>query len=173
MGAAPLKARRWAAAEGAASVLVRLIALAIVVLALSGCATSRSVHRTQMLLATEAELAVALEKGFELYGTGEYGLAAAQFELAAEHATTLSEDEIVWEVTAAACISWMRARRLPPFSACTERLESLQRRHGTSDIGLNVLMGFGALASHRPMPSLAIPPSVAVVLRAAFEEAQP
>ena len=61
-------------------------------------------------------------------------------------------------------------RRLAELARCSERLEPLQRRARRSDLGVNTLIAFGAIAGQRPLPPFKIPNAVRPLVRASAAE---
>jgi hypothetical protein len=113
-----------------------------------------------------SRLRANLDAGLDLYAAGDFVLAAHRFEEAAHGARGFRSVTLERKATAAACTSWLRARRLAEFSGCTQRLEGVHRRERRSDPGLNALLALGAVAGQRPLPPLRVPVSVHALLRA-------
>ncbi len=114
----------------------------------------------------------SIDVGLELYASGELVLAAHRFENASHHASVSGDADLARRAVAAECMAWLRARDLPAFSDCSQRLEGLQREARHADPGVNTLIGLGAIAGDRPLPPLRIPHEVLPVVRAAREVAQ-
>ena len=115
------------------------------------------------------EARASIDVGLELYGSGEAVLAAHRFEDASYHARVSDDFDLERIAVAAQCMAWLRARELPRFAACTQRLEDLQRESPHSDPGVNALIALGAVAGDRPLPPLRIPNEILPVVRAARE----
>lgn len=111
-----------------------------------------------------------VEAGLDLYGSGDYVLAAHRFREAAGGAYNCRDLPMQRKATTAECVSWLRARKLTDFSGCTERLEALHRRERRADPGLNTLLALGSVAGGRPLPPLRVPSAVAPIVRASAKE---
>ncbi len=112
----------------------------------------------------------SIDVGLELYASGEVILAAHRFQDASYHAAVSGDADLERRAVAAECMAWLRARELPVFSDCTQRLEGLQREARHADPGVNTLIGLGAVAADRPLPPLRIPNEVLPVVRAARKD---
>ena len=56
------------------------------------------------------------------------------------------------------------------LAACSERLETLQRKGRRSDPALNTLLAMGAVAGGRPLPPFRVPSAVHPIIRATAKE---
>ena len=158
---AAVRRHRAAAIGGAAALALSL-----------GCQTAwKSAPRTATDAAI-AEVRGTVETGLNLYESGEFVLAAQRFANAADGAEAIGAREILRRAVAAECTSWLRARKLEELSACTARLEDLQRRHPRADPGVNTLIALGAITGQRPLPPLRIPDSVKPLIRATVRESR-
>ena len=112
----------------------------------------------------------SVDAGLNLYEAGDYVLAARRFQEAAQGARQGGDLPMERKTTTAECAAWLRARRLGELSACSERLEALQRKGRRSDPGLNTLLAMGAVAGGRPLPPFRVPSAVHPIVRASAEE---
>ena len=159
--------RRWpgAAVVGATAALC-LLATSVV-----GCAASRASKLSPSLRgAAAAQYDSSVELGLGRYEAGEYAIAARHFQDAAARADLLADPRREHAAATAECVAWLRARRLAELARCSERLEPLQRRARHSDLGVNTLIAFGAIAGQRPLPPLKIPSAVRPLVRASAAE---
>jgi hypothetical protein len=112
----------------------------------------------------------SVDAGLNLYEAGDYVLAARRFQEAAQGARRCGDLPMERKTTAAECTAWLRARRLGELAACSERLETLQRKGRRSDPGLNTLLAMGAVAGGRPLPPFRVPSAVHPIVRASAKE---
>jgi hypothetical protein len=112
----------------------------------------------------------SVDAGLNLYEAGDYVLAARRFQEAAQGARSGDDLPMERKATTAECAAWLRARRLGELSACSERLEVLQRKGRRSDPGLNTLLAMGAVAGGRPLPPFRVPSAVHPIMRASAKE---
>ena len=140
-----------------------LTALALA-LGLTACVASapRNVS-TAPGLAEESR--AAIEDGVRLYEAGEYAMAARRFGDGASMADRMGDDALAWRSVAAECTSWLLARLLREFDACSGRLETAQRRAHETSGGTNALISLGAVAGGRGQPAVNVPRAVRSVVR--------
>jgi hypothetical protein len=121
---------------------------------------------------TAAAYEEAVRAGLDLYEGGEYVIAARRFEEAAREATQLGERSGEKRALAAACTSWLRARRIGEFARCTDRLEHVHRRANRAEPGLAALLALGAIAGDRELPPFRVTPEARALIQetAALEE---
>lgn len=112
-----------------------------------------------------AEARAAIEDGIRLYEAGEYPMAARRFGEGAALADRMGDDGLLWRSVAAECTSWLLARQLREFDACSGRLEMAQRRAHETSGGTNALIALGAVAGGRSQPSVNVPGAVRRVVR--------
>ncbi len=145
----------------------RRIGAAIAVLAIaasSACATAPATGPGAA--AVHAQVRSHFDAGLDLYGSGEYSLAADRFARGAEVASRYARIDDEAELRTAECTAWLRAGNVPALCRCTRRLETLQRRRGRSDPGVNTLIALGSLADRRGLPALRLPNTVRPLLGA-------
>ena len=158
--------RPHAAARSApARAMGAAIAMGVVIAALIGCA-----QRSPRDAAAARTIAHEIQAGHGLYQSGEYALAATRFQMAADTAGACNDRDTERRARVAECTSWLRARAIESFAACTDQLEGLQRRARYSDPGVNTLLALGAIAGGRPLPGLRLPRAVRPVVRDTAEE---
>ena len=137
-----------------------------------GCALPPQMGSDPGAHARAAALRSALDAGLDLYGSGEFVLAARRFAYAADQAERLGDREIERRAVAGECTAWLRARKLAELSACSQRLEALQRRAPRADPGVNTLIALGAIAAERPLPPLRLPDAAKPLIRETVKESQ-
>lgn len=147
--------RRLAAAAGAAAALVLL----------GACQTPPAPRDP----AQARQVMEDVHSGLALYESRDFVLAAHRFNEAAFGARNLGDLSMERRSTTGECAAWLRARRLPEFSSCAQRLEALHRRERRSDPGLNTLIAMGAVAGHRPLPPFRVPSAVHPIVRQAAQ----
>ena len=111
-----------------------------------------------------------IDAGLNLYEAGDYVLAARRFQEVAQGARFHRDLPMERKIRTAECTAWLRARRLGDLSACSERLETLQRKGRRSDPALNTLLALGAVAGGRPLPPFRVPSAVHPIVRATAKE---
>ena len=159
---------RPASIGGASSVGVcrrsQRVAIVMAVATLFACATGPPPG-------TQAAHAEAVRAGLDLYEGGEFVIAARRFEDASHEAGFLRDRQGEKRALAAACTSWLRARRLAEFARCTDGLEHMHRRANRAEPGLAALLALGAIAGERELPPFRVTRDAAEVIRAsaAFE----
>ena len=112
----------------------------------------------------------AIEAGLQLYEAREYAIAAERFQEASHEARALRDRDSEKNALTASCTSWLLAKRMESFSACSEDLTQLHHKARKPDPGLGTLLAMGAIAGDRPTPPFRIPNEVAGLLRAAADE---
>ena len=120
--------------------------------------------------ALASRVRASVDAGLNLYEAGDYVLAARRFQDAARGARRCGDLPMERKTTTAECAAWLRARRLGELAACSERLETLQRKGRRSDPGLNTLLAMGAVAGGRPLPPFRVPSAVHPIVRALAKE---
>jgi hypothetical protein len=111
-----------------------------------------------------------IDAGLNLYEAGDYVLAARRFQEMAQVSRFHRDVPMERKIRTAECTAWLRARRLGDLSACSERLETLQRKGRRSDPALNTLLALGAVAGGRPLPPFRVPSAVHPIVRATAKE---
>jgi hypothetical protein len=121
---------------------------------------------------TAAAYTESVRAGLDLYEGGEYVIAARRFEDASREAQFLRDGPGEKRAVAAACTSWLRARRVGEFARCTDQLEHLHRRANRAEPGLAALLALGAIAGDRELPPFRVTPGAREVISetAALEE---
>ena len=74
-----------------------------------------------------------IDAGLNLYEAGDYVLSARRFQEVAQVARFHRDLPMERKTRTAECTAWLRARRLGDLAACSERLETLQRKGRRSD----------------------------------------
>jgi hypothetical protein len=115
-------------------------------------------------------LHASVDAGLNLYEAGDYVLAARRFQEVAQVTRFHRDVPMERKIRTAECTAWLRARRLGDLSACSERLETLQRKGRRSDPALNTLLALGAVAGGRPLPPFRVPSAVHPIVRATAKE---
>jgi hypothetical protein len=111
-----------------------------------------------------------IDAGLNIYEAGDYVLAARRFQEVAQVSRFHRDVPMERKIRTAECTAWLRARRLGDLSACSERLETLQRKGRRSDPALNTLLALGAVAGGRPLPPFRVPSAVHPIVRATAKE---
>lgn len=142
------------------------VAVAVAAAALFACANGPPPRASGSALRLEQ----AVTAGLDLYEAREFAVAAERFHDAAREAYALRDERAEKTALSAECTSWLRARRMLEFSACTERLTKRHRRSREPDPGVGTLLALGAIAGDRPEPPYRVPSEVASLIRAARRE---
>jgi hypothetical protein len=111
----------------------------------------------------------SIEAGLSLYASGEFVVAAQRFQEASESAHALRLRDLEKRAAIAECTSWLRARAIREFDACTRKLERMHRRANRAEPGIGTLLALGAIAGDRPSPPFRVASDVAPIIRAAGE----
>ena len=143
------------------------IAAAVAALTALAACESAPVQRAPDRAAQAREVMREIRTGLDLYQAGDYALAAPRFRAASEGARRCRDAAMERRATAAECSAWLFARQLAELGACSARLENALRREGRSDGAASTLVALGAIAGHRPLPALRLPPDVQPLVAAA------
>jgi hypothetical protein len=147
------------------------IAAAIAALtALAACETAPRRSAQEERAAEGRRVMEHVRAGLDLYGTGEFALAAPRFHAASLGARGCDDVAMERRTTAAECAAWLRARSLAELAECGARLEDVLRRERRSDPGASTLAALAAIAGGRALPALHVPAALQPLLLASAAE---